>query len=99
MQNIRTEPLHEHEDRRWGSAFDFRKKILRFIKRFEALCQHPVPGDPELQPFANVPQSTKDVILTCLTQWRAFLATLPPLEEKGVFGWLACLCGSQMLTN
>jgi len=79
MQNIRTEPWHEHEDRRWGSAFDFRKKILRFI--FTAF--DPVPGDPELHPFdtSNVPQSTKDVILTCLTQWRASLATIPPLEE------------------
>jgi hypothetical protein len=54
---------------------------MRFIERFKALSQRPVPGDPELHPFANVPQSTKDVILTCLTHWRASLATLPPLEE------------------
>ena len=54
MQNIRTEPWHEREDGRWESAFDFKKKILRFIERFEALCQHPVPGDPELHPFARL---------------------------------------------
>ena len=41
---------------RWESAFGFKKKILRFIERFEALCQHPVPGDPELHPFARLDQ-------------------------------------------
>jgi len=97
MQKIRTEPWHEHKERRWGSAFDFRKKILRFIERFEALCQHPAPGDPELHPFANVPQSTKDVILTCLTQWRASLFSRHSTPTRGarrillacVFMWLS----------
>ena len=70
MQKIRTEPWHEHKERRWGSAFDFRKKILRFIERFEALCQHPVPGDPELQ-----------TLYTRLLMFLSSLATLPPLEE------------------
>ena len=81
VRGVRAGPWHGRGDGRWESAFGFKKKILRFIERFEALCQHPVPGDPELHPFANVPQNTKDVILTCLTQWCASLATLPPLEK------------------
>ena len=94
MGMLREEEWHEHDDCRWGSAYDFKKKLLRFIESAEAACHPPVdapvpvPVAPSLRPpcLADAPPEVKASVLGCVAQWRAarclLLALCPPSETK-----------------
>lgn len=78
-QAARAEPWHGDQEKRWGSAYDLRKKIMRFILRAETSCQPSIPGESEGR-FGPVSQGIKDSILDCLRQWRASLEALTPID-------------------
>jgi len=79
MAELREEIWHTQDESRWGSAYDLKQKLVRFIDRTEAaygLPHQQVNAHPAR--LEHAPQEVKTAALACLSQWRQSLAALGP---------------------
>jgi len=73
MESLRTEVSHSESP--WGSIGDFQMKLQRLIRGLE----EDYGATPPTARFAHVAGPAKTLALQCLVQWRASLASMPPL--------------------
>jgi hypothetical protein len=78
MSDLRAEVWHANPDRRWGSVYDFRRKLQGLVTKLEGEYSE-VPSSPRL---VNSPATTKATALECLAQWQLPLLLSDPFEVE-----------------
>jgi hypothetical protein len=85
---LREELWHDDDNRHWGSVYDFKRKLLRFIERTEVACQQHAGAaaaqatqPPRVRPLRLITASpvAKQVAMDCMGYWRGSLAALGPV--------------------
>jgi hypothetical protein len=83
MNGLREEMWHHDAECRWGSVYDFQRKLLRFIERAELACEEPAPAVETNPQPALLRSATADIkvsVRECVGLWRASVAALTPLD-------------------